>query len=448
MSQSKLFMILLATVFFSAIPHYSLSNDTAKNFTQDEKLADDNPNLVMESTYKIMGRNGTVGTAFFVKPPIGSKCDGKNVVLVTAAHVVEDMKDEYALLFLRKKDGDRYSSMPWLYRIGKPGKPFWLKHPESDVAVMPISFPEGITSESIPFEKLATDTTLKSFECFPGRNVKILGYPLNVQSSSAGFSVLRTGDISSYPLTPSKELKTFLVDFRVFGGNSGGPVYFNEADWPKNSNLDTPMVYQYIRNIIIGLVSEQISIEQTENTINQRTTYSYPLSIAKAVHSELIRDSIELLLKNNQTTMICNPVRDLSFIGKAVERLEKENVPDKTLENVKANYSKWETNPTDENWERVYDDVTFSHKGYNVESLLSIDSKPKSGATVKYQTARSKMRNEPPVSANQLTRCKTTVAIGCYHIWTERNGKKTSDDDQIFTIVNPEESIELDEYTK
>lgn len=427
----------IALISFLIIAKPSMAED------QPEK---ENPNLVMESTYKIMGQNGTIGTVFFVQNP-SVKENSKTLILVTAAHVLEKIDHDYATLFLRKKEGNNYFSVPWLYQIRQAGKPLWMKHPEADVAVMMITLPDGLDSKSIPLEKLATDQTLERYECYPGRNVKILGYPLNFQSTSAGFSILRTGDISSFPLAPAKELKTFFVDFRVFAGNSGGPVYFNEADWPKNDFYNTILGPQTV-NMVLGLVSEQIIIKQTESTINQDTTYKNPLSIAKIVHSELIRETIDLLSRNTPSDKVGRPIRNQSFILSALERLENESVPQEKIEQIESKILKWEETPTEANWETAYGSVDFAAKGYNVVSSLSIDSKPKSGALIKYQTVGERKRNEPPLTANQLTKCKTTFPIGRYYIWAERNGKKTSDENKTFEIVKPEDNVEIEEYAK
>ena len=37
-----------------------------------------------------------------------------------------------------------------------------------------------------------------------------------------------SGRIASYPITPTSKTRTFLLDFEVFEGNSGGPVFLYE----------------------------------------------------------------------------------------------------------------------------------------------------------------------------------------------------------------------------
>ena len=56
-----------------------------------------------------------------------------------------------------------------------------------------------------------------------------LGFPQGLSANPAGFPILRSGRVASYPLGPSTAFPTFLLDFRVFPGNSGGPVWLDES---------------------------------------------------------------------------------------------------------------------------------------------------------------------------------------------------------------------------
>jgi hypothetical protein len=113
---------------------------------------------------------------------------------------------------------------------GKPlDTPLWTRNPYADVAVM--------YAKDLPFEKtfkplsadvLAADKLLSDANIKPGDELRCLGYPLGVASNDAGFPVLRSGRIASYSIVPTDKTKTFLLDLRVFKGNSGGPVFFTE----------------------------------------------------------------------------------------------------------------------------------------------------------------------------------------------------------------------------
>ena len=68
---------------------------------------------------------------------------------------------------------------------------------------------------------LADDEMLSLFEANPGEELTALGYPLGAESNSAGFAILRSGKIASYPLLPTEATQKFLFDFAIFPGNSG-----------------------------------------------------------------------------------------------------------------------------------------------------------------------------------------------------------------------------------
>jgi hypothetical protein len=132
---------------------------------------------------------------------------------------------------------------------------------------------------------------LKDFEIRPGDRLFCLGFPLGAEANEAGFPILRSGNIASFPLLPTSKTKTFLFDFAVFGGNSGGPVYFE----------DTNRIYRGTTNLgesihfIIGLVSEQHVVTQMVETINEKRLITTPLSVAVVVHASLIREAVEML---------------------------------------------------------------------------------------------------------------------------------------------------------
>jgi hypothetical protein len=72
------------------------------------------------------------------------------------------------------------------------------------------------------------------------------------ESNAAGFPILRSGKIASYPIYPTKNQPTFLYDFEIFGGNSGGPVYMVECNRSFKGSTHIGKV-----QFVAGLVSQQ-----------------------------------------------------------------------------------------------------------------------------------------------------------------------------------------------
>jgi len=101
---------------------------------------------------------------------------------------------------------------------------------------------------------LASDQFLENLAIHPGDELQCLGYPLQLTSNDARYPILRSGKIASYPVIPQKTAKQILFDFRVYPGNSGGPVYFSYSQrlFKGTYRIDQHMTYQKI----LGLVSQ------------------------------------------------------------------------------------------------------------------------------------------------------------------------------------------------
>jgi len=84
----------------------------------------------------------------------------------------------------------------------------------------------------VSVDLLATDEVFIRYEIHTGDELLSLGYPFGLPANSAGFPILRSGKIASYPLIPAKKHRTFLYDVQAQSGNSGGPVYFIASSGP------------------------------------------------------------------------------------------------------------------------------------------------------------------------------------------------------------------------
>jgi hypothetical protein len=171
----------------------------------------------------LQGRERTVGTGFVVT---AVRADGApRTVLITANHVFENMPNDRAQVGFRERtaDGD-WRFEPASVRIrGPAGEPLWTRHPTQDVAA--IELPPGVAPAALPVADIGGERTLQALGVRPGDEMMVLGFPIGVSANPAGFPILRAGRVASYPLSPASRYPTYLVDFNVFGGNSGGPVY-------------------------------------------------------------------------------------------------------------------------------------------------------------------------------------------------------------------------------
>lgn len=165
----------------------------------------------------------TVGTGFVVT---ARDADGApRAILVTARHVFDRMPgDKVKVGFRVAAEADDWRYAPVSVRIrGAEGDPLWTAHPRQDVAAIPL--PSGVARAAIPARELASGKVLEALSLEPGDEMMVLGYPQGFSANAAGFPILRSGRVASYPLIPPARYPTYLLDFSVFAGNSGGPVY-------------------------------------------------------------------------------------------------------------------------------------------------------------------------------------------------------------------------------
>lgn len=255
---------------------------------QDKPLAVPELNtILMESTFRIHGpKKGegnaiSFGTTFLIGKPTPDKTK-HYYVLITAAHVLEGIDGESGILTLREKHSDgSYAQKPWNVRLRDKDKALYVKHKDADVAALYVDMPDDLNVQILPVGLLADDELLKKYEIHPGDELLCLGFPLFV-SSEAGFPILRSGKIASYPIIPTKVNKSILFDFRVFEGNSGGPVYFVDHGRTYGGVTHLSETVQFV----VGLVTAQLSSKVYNNQM---------LQLATVVPSAYILETIALL---------------------------------------------------------------------------------------------------------------------------------------------------------
>jgi hypothetical protein len=171
----------------------------------------------------LTGRESTVGTGFIV---LSRARDGSpRTILITANHVFAGMPHDKASVGFRRRDdegGWRYAPVSIRIRDAD-GDPLWTRHPTQDIAA--IELPSNLATAALPARELPGERALETLGVQPGDEMMVLGFPHGVAANPAGFPILRSGRVASYPLSPADRYPTYMVDFNVFAGNSGGPVY-------------------------------------------------------------------------------------------------------------------------------------------------------------------------------------------------------------------------------
>jgi S1-C subfamily serine protease len=245
--------------------------------------------IMMEATCKIMGK-GTLGTGFVIGKPDPKNPPKAFYTLVTADHVLRAAQsNEVTLVFRQKQKDDSWKRIQVPVQIRAKNKPLWKKHPEMDIAAIFVRLPTNVVSNLVTTDLLIDDQKLKEYEIHPGLELLCLGYPFGAEANAQGFPILRSGRIASYPLTPTKKTKTFLFDFTVFRGNSGGPVYFVQHDPTYGGSRRIGLT---IYGIIGIIVRERNITEQIQELYEKREKVT-PLQLGEVIHASFIKELVD-----------------------------------------------------------------------------------------------------------------------------------------------------------
>lgn len=243
---------------------------------------------LMEATFQIVGpsavqQNATSGgTVFLMGKPLKDSSRA-SFVLITAAHVLEEIGGETATLKFRWREADgSHKQRDHVFAIRDGGKPLFVKHKDVDVAAMYMRMPTEFQSvKLLAIELIGTDEWIKKFEVHPGDELICLGYPL-FASGNHGYPILRSGKIASYPLLPTTIEKNWLFDFRIFPGNSGGPVYFADRNRMYDGRVHLGESVQFLA----GLITQQV---------NSVLFKDKDLSLGVVIPAPYIRETLDLL---------------------------------------------------------------------------------------------------------------------------------------------------------
>jgi S1-C subfamily serine protease len=251
--------------------------------------ATDISSILMRSTFRIQDEK-SFGTIFIMGEPIPDQPGKGTFVLITAAHVLDEMKGNTATLFLRKRIGVAFVKIPYPIQIRNNGSPLWIRHPKVDVAAMRIVLPQDIDIQIFSTELLADDKKLEELEIHPGDELLVLGFPYGAEANEAGFPILRSGRIAGFPLVPTSETLTFLLDFPVFKGNSGGPVFMHHENRSYKGATNIGVV-----RMILGVVSQEKELEERVQSLSETLFRKHKLGLAIIVHASFVKEVLTML---------------------------------------------------------------------------------------------------------------------------------------------------------
>ena len=240
---------------------------------------------LLAATFKLTNKESS-GTCFLIEPPPASGCSNGVVILVTAAHALEQTPGTECHIIMREKRDDGSfvrKDVPFPLRSGE--KPLWSKHSDEDVAAIKLTLPSGVWCQPLRLDQLARAEEFTQGKIRLGSDAWIFCFPSQLEANEAGFPVLRHGSIASLPLMPLSSNRTFLVDCNAFGGESGAPVMLGEHG----------AVQSQVR--IVGLVmgmhrqTDKVSMSFEERTVH------HPLALSIVAHAEIIRQTVERVFR-------------------------------------------------------------------------------------------------------------------------------------------------------
>lgn len=223
-------------------------------------------------TWSDGARRATVAIGVVEKDEVGSKrfvTGGAGVIIVdprgrifiaTALHVFDNASENWAPITLqirgwKDEQHDPYKDFGSTLTLRKNGNPVYFASEAFDLAIVQIT--EEIARRLQSDDGKVTAVTVadigNSADIYDGADVFILGFPGLVGEDYQQRALMRAGIVawtdSSGPMNHE-----FLVDARIFPGNSGGPVYSSAAGMTRDASISSAKPIK-----LLGIVSKTIN---------------------------------------------------------------------------------------------------------------------------------------------------------------------------------------------
>jgi hypothetical protein len=234
--------------------------------------------LIMNSVVRISGSGSStepvMGTGFLVQ---GSSRN--QAWLVSAAHVFQMISGNKIDLLIRQKKGKGFSEKKLTFFLRAAGENLFIKHERYDLAALSLELPDNCVFSLLGVEMFADEKRFVEINAKTGSRLLVYGYPYGEAYDKTGFCIVRGGIISSFPLLPSSEYTSYLVDFEVFEGYSGSPVLFVENGY----------------NLIVGMALEEVFLEELRPGRKRTVRRRHGLGLARVLNSALVKSFVEAL---------------------------------------------------------------------------------------------------------------------------------------------------------
>ncbi len=236
---------------------------------------------VLRSVVRVNGTDSSGETVFGTAFLMQGRSGGSNQAwLVTAGHVFDRIRGEYAQITMRRQTRGIFFAAPVQVKIRDGKTPLYVLDNEHDLAALKVALPGEVDCCILANDFAGDDARLARAGFGSGVRVLVPGYPYGEASSEAGFAFVRSGVVSSFPVLPSSTNPVFYVDFEVFEGYSGAPVVFSDGG---------------SSGFLAGMVLEEVFLEELRAKGKKTARTRRGLGLAKILSGPLIRSFLNAL---------------------------------------------------------------------------------------------------------------------------------------------------------
>jgi hypothetical protein len=253
------------------------------------------------------------GTTFLVSVTVDGVKDKVAIYAVTAAHVIEEIKDKsHECVFrLNTATGANPARIPVQN---------WILHEDSriDVAVAPFPFVGGVTTHvHIGTESAITPEVIKTEGVGPGDELFFPGLFSRHIGDTENIPIIRSGTIAAMPsgqiTTTDKRNRHwrcygYLAEARSIGGLSGSPVFLYLPEVRGGTlNAGPPRIYWM--GLVHGHYNFIDSLDSTESSETDEQSRSLNTGIAIIVSAKHVLEVLDYpLLKNPRDALVGLPI--------------------------------------------------------------------------------------------------------------------------------------------
>jgi hypothetical protein len=242
------------------------------------------------------GKESLIGSAFFVAKLARGAHPITFRYVVTAAHVIEAIRDKLGLdtvlLRVNRKSGDAQ----WIETRLQD----WYFHPDQavDVAVMPIQSLIGFDHNLFPLHLFLNADTVRDEKVGAGNEVFLVGLFYRHFGGRNNIPIVRVGNVAAMPgekvNTCRGPTDAYLIECRSIGGLSGCPVFLPLGTTRSISGL---AIGQMARYFLLGLMHGHFDVREalTDESIAAQDgspPKSVNMGIAVVVPIEKVLDTL------------------------------------------------------------------------------------------------------------------------------------------------------------